>query len=214
MYAGWFAGIGLNHQYTIGDALLDDNTRSGTPFSDAHSLSLVRSKVGTIGATLTAGYGLVEGNYYIGGDISIDVTGNKSHSQYENDLYKDSTIKTTGLVPTISMRFGRFFSSIDCLAYLRVGITFLHNDIDSNAFKLKGFSCQTVSPIVGIGLEKMVFDNYSLKIEGDYRFPADKKKHDLMAYGNDGLPAFNNYKGSIENRTRGYAVRVMCIYHF
>ena len=110
------------------------------------------------------------------------------------------------------MRFGRFFSSIDCLAYLRVGITFLHNDIDSNAFKLKGFSCQTVSPIVGIGLEKMVFDHYSLKIEGDYRFPADKKKHDLVRYYNNQPVA--NYSGSIENRTRGYAVRVMCIYHF
>ena len=110
------------------------------------------------------------------------------------------------------MRFGRFFSSIDCLTYLRIGVTFLHNDIDSNIFKLKGFSCQTVSPIVGIGLEKMVFDHYSLKIEGDYRFPADKKKHDLVRYYNNQPVA--NYSGSIENRTRGYAVRVMCIYHF
>ena len=213
-YSGPYIGGGLNHQYTIGDALLDDNLDASNMFTDdmvdAHGLGLVSSKVGTIGATITTGYGIFDSNYYIGADLCVDITGNKNHNQTH---YSESKIRTDGVIPTIALRFGRFFSSIDCLMYTRFGFTFLRNEFQNYKTFKTNFRCQSISPIVGLGLEKMVLDRCSLRFEGDYRFPADKKKHDIAGW-NDNGDLIDGYKGSIENRTRGYAVRFMCVYHF
>ena len=225
-YAGAYVGAGLNHQYTIGEALLDDDLDAsnglGDDKVDAHAFSLVNSKVGTLGGTITAGYGIFDDNYYIGADLCVDITGNKDHSQ-KDDLYLGSKIKTAGVIPTIALRFGRYFSSIDCLAYARFGFTNLRNEFQANERFKTSFRCQSISPIVGLGFEKLVLDKCSVRFECDYRFPANKKKHDLSMYDENGNKIMglddsgnlvDNYRGQIENRARGYAVRLMCVYHF
>ncbi len=80
-----------------------------------------------------------------------------------------------------------------------------------------------MSPIVGLGFEKLVLNKCSVRFECDYRFPAKKKKHDLLGYEENGSQLMgitvggadiDNYRAQIENRARGYAVRLMCVYHF
>ncbi len=218
-YAGWYVGIGISYQYTKGEVQLDDNLKSevfpAVPAAvDAHNFSLVKSNVGKVGTALTAGYGnIFGGNYYIGGEISLDIAGSKSRTEYTT-RFSDTTLKTRGFIPTIALRLGGFIPSVDCLAYVKVGFTFLNNKFENDVrFPGQGFGSQKITPIVGIGLEKMIFDNCSLKIEGDYRFSANKKKSGIMMY-NNGQPLNAKYNGTINNKVRGYVVRVICVYHF
>ena len=54
-----------------------------------------------------------------------------------------------------------------------------------------------------------------MRIEGDYRFSADKKKNDLVGYDPATGDRMNDpYRAAVKNRVRGYVVRVVCVYHF
>ncbi len=86
VYAGAYVGAGLSYQYIMGDALLDDSLDASNAMGDdkvdAHALNLVGSRIGKLGGTITAGYGILfDDNYYIGADLCIDITENKDHSQ-------------------------------------------------------------------------------------------------------------------------------------
>ncbi|MBQ7673384.1 MAG: hypothetical protein IJT36_02510 [Alphaproteobacteria bacterium] len=217
-YAGWYFGIGVSHQYTKGEVQLDDNIISsgifGDRFADAHALSLIKSNIGNIGAVLTAGYGnIFIGDYYIGAEICFDIAGSKSRTNY-NYPYWNTTLKTRGIIPTIALKLGKFIPAIDCLAYMRFGFTSFNNKFENDVFVGQGFGSQKITPVIGLGVEQMIYDNCSLKIEGDYRFPANSKKSDLMGYSRAGNAFGAPYSASINNKVRGYAVRVMCVYHF
>lgn len=220
-YAGWYVGVGAGYQYTKGEVQLDDNLKSEVlpgvlGAVDAHGFSLAKSNVGKVGAVLAVGYGdTFGGNYYVGGEVSLDVAGSKSRTRYSGVPYEsDTVLKTRGIIPTVALRLGGFVPAIDCLAYAKLGFTFLNNKFKNNqGFPGQDFGSQKITPIVGIGLEKMIGDGCSLKIDADYRFPANKKKSGLMLYG-DGQPLNAGYNGTVNNKVRGYVVRVMCVYHF
>ena len=99
--------------------------------------------------------------------------------------------------------------TLDSLVYARVGLTFLNNKFENDQMIGYSFGSQKVSPIVGLGIETTYFGKYGVRLEGDYRFAADKKgKVSINDFTNDG------YVGDLKNKVRGYVVRVVCVYHF
>ena len=179
---------------------------------------MLQTQVGRAGAALSLGYGnFLTGNCYIGGEINLDITGSR-RTEVKNDIdiddYGTTKLKTRGFVPTVALRLGGYVPSFDCIFYARVGFTFLNNHFENTIFPNQDFGNQKITSIVGIGFEKTIADNCSMRIEGDYRFPADKKKENLMMYNYVGNPVNSDYRAIIRNKVRSYVVRVVCVYHF
>ncbi|MBQ7672968.1 MAG: hypothetical protein IJT36_00315, partial [Alphaproteobacteria bacterium] len=215
-YAGWYVGCGISYQYTKGDIVLDDNASElGFGLPDVHGISLLKANVGRVGAALSVGYGdFITGNCYLGGEINLDIAGSKSNEHKDNDL-GITKLKTRGFVPTVALRLGGYVPSLDCIFYARFGFTFLNNKFESQCVQGQGFGSQKITPIVGLGIEKTIFDGCSMRIEGDYRFSADRKKNDLVGYDPATGDRMNDpYRAAVKNRVRGYVVRVVCVYHF
>ena len=223
-YSGWFFGLGLSHQYTKGEVQLSDNLDTVTlTLPGLHSHSLLKSNVGRVGGSVIGGYGdFVTGNCYLGAEVNVDITGsNKSESEefIRTDgsgfdaSYGKTTIKTRGIVPTIAARIGWYVPTLDSLVYARVGLTFLNNKLENAKMPGCSFGSQKVSPVVGLGIETTYFGKYGVRLEGDYRFAADKKGKVSINEGNIDLADYG-YDGNLKNKVRGYAVRVVCVYHF
>ncbi|MBR1734219.1 MAG: outer membrane beta-barrel protein [Alphaproteobacteria bacterium] len=218
-YAGWYFGAGVSYQYTKGEAIIQDNFPAMVR-ADAGAWrgeTFIKANAGKVGGTLAFGYGnYITGNCYLGGELDLDLAGSRSSSGSDdiNQMaYLQRTLKTRGIVPTIAVRLGGYIPSIDGLLYARVGFTFLNNKLRSFCFK-KEFSTQKITPIIGAGIEKNITDNCSMRIEGDYRFPANKKYNQTEFYDRDGVLQVIPYKAYVNNKVRGYAVRVICTYHF
>lgn len=207
-YTGWFLGVGLSHQHTKGEVLLSDNL-----LRDAkNGFSLIKTSVGRLGGSVVGGYGtFLDDTVYVGGEFTVDVTGSK---QNENTvgMYMQMRLKTKGFIPTLAVRLGFYIPKIDSLFYIRGGVSFLNNKFEAAAFN-ESIASQRVTPVAGIGIEKRIYDAYSLRLEGDYRFSTEKSKNRLPLYEiHAGM--MPGYSGSIKNKTHGYAIRLMCVYHF
>ena len=207
-YAGWYLGAGLSYQHTTGEALLSDNLLR----NPANGLSLIKTNVGRLGGGIVGGYGTFLDNIiYVGGEFTIDITGSKKNDSKVSDIYNQSFLKTRGFVPTLALRLGVYVSEIDSLLYIRGGISFLNNKFESDSFR-ESISSKRVTPIIGIGIEKKVYSACSVRIEGDYRITTEKEQCRLSAYVRGiRLP---NYDASVKNKTHGYAIRMICVYHF
>ena len=214
-YAGWYLGAGLSYQHTTGEALLSDNMGefSRGRYANAHGLSLIKTNVGRLGGGIVGGYGtFLDNTIYVGGEFTVDITGSKKNENTDS-MYKLSFLKTKGFIPTLAVRFGTYISNIDLFFYVKGGVTFLNSKFENNDTYRESISSQRVTPIVGIGIERKLCDVYSVRVEGDYRFLSEKTKDGILGYRNTGA-IMNNYSASVKNKTHGYAIRILCIYHF
>ena len=214
-YAGWYLGAGLSYQHTTGEALLSDNMGgfSRGRYANANSLCLVKTNIGRLGGGIVGGYGIfLDNTIYVGGEFTVDITGSKKNENIDS-MYKRSFLKTKGFVPTLAVRFGTYISNIDLLFYVKGGVTFLNSKFENNDTYRESISSQIVTPIVGIGIEKKLCDVYSVRVEGDYRFLLEKTKDGILGYRNTGA-IMNNYNASVKNKTHGYAIRMIFVYHF
>ena len=210
-YAGWYLGAGLSYQHTTGEALLSDNLIR----NPANGLSLIKTNVGRLGGGIVGGYGtFLDNTIYVGGEFTIDITGSKKNENKVNDIYNQSFLKTRGFVPTFALRLGVYVSEVDSLLYIRGGISFLDNKFESDSFR-ESISSQRITPIIGIGIEKKVYKTCSVRVEGDYRLSTERSKDKLSLYLAPPIGGvLPGYDGSIKNKTYGYAIRILCIYHF
>ena len=223
IYAGWFLGLGVNYQYTKGEATLSDNIITIRAVESFQDKNLLTSNVGRIGGTVLVGYGDFTGRCYLGGEFSLDIAGRRSKESSEVFNYSvlmpdeppvpygKTTIKTGAFIPTLAARAGLYFPTLDSVIYVRVGFTFLNNKFENTYMRDKDIVCQKISPIVGVGIEKNIFGKYTVRIEGDYRFPANKTEN-LNRY--DGQTRVDGYVGQVKNKVRGYAIRLIGTYHF
>lgn len=208
-YAGWYLGAGLSYQHTTGEALLSDNFLR----NPANGLSLIKTNVGRLGGGIVGGYGTFLDNIiYVGGEFTIDITGSRKNDSKVSDIYNQSFLKTRGFVPTLALRLGVYVSEIDSLLYIRGGISFLNNKFESDAFR-ESISSQRITPIIGIGIEKKVYKTCSVRVEGDYRFLTERFKDGILGYDDTGA-VVPDYNPTIKNKTHGYAIRMICVYHF
>ncbi len=215
-YSGWYVGAGISYQHTSADVLLDDNVGSlvgyGPGWYDASGFSLINGRVGRIGGVVSVGYGdFLFDDFYIGGELTLDIAGNKT-SNINNVVNGEMTylsvkLKTRGIVPTLALRLGGYISEIDSLIYARVGCTAMHNKFEGDFFKDQDVTNKKITPVLGLGIEKNIFDNFNLKLEYDYRFSSDKKS-DLKS------EISQDYLGHVKNKVKGYVVRVVGTYYF
>ena len=108
-------------------------------------------------------------------------------------------------MPTIAFRLGGWCAPIDSLIYTKLGVSFVaaefqekHNDMFKDTRKMRRFA-----PVVGVGIEKNVYDNFNVRLEGDYRFQVKKEDRSRN------LNRINWV--NVENRLKGFTVRVIAV---
>ncbi len=222
-YSGWYVGAGISYQHTSADVLLDDNFGElngyADSITDSSGYNMGEGRVGKIGGTVLAGYGdFLFDNFYVGGELTLDISGNKNSKKDSNpngdEDYRATNVKTRGIIPTLALRLGGYVSEIDSLIYARVGCTAMHNKFESEFFKDQDVTNKKITPILGLGIEKNIFDSFSLRLEYDYRFSSDKTKSGLKGYDENGRVAPDDYTNDVKNKVKGYVVRVVGTYYF
>lgn len=182
-------------------------------------------KVNIIGCGLAVGYGkCVSDRLYIGGELSLDVSGNKSYEgQYDFDGIVKYSGKNYGVVPSIVVRIGCCYGS-STMIYLRGGVARVKSSFSDGIAQVvvdyiknrgrdaegygSSINMSKVVPVLGIGIEKRINDKFGVRLEGDYRFNAQKASV-------EGVHAANiNPEIGIRNRIQGFSVRLMGTYTF
>ena len=203
-YAGLNVGAGLNYVHSKAD--VDVMVCDG---GSATRLVSEKLSKGRVGGYVELGYGSFISDWYIGGNVVVDINKkNKQTCEYRG-LVAD--VEHCGVVPSVSLKIGRYFDAFDGVAFAEFGLfknfcragAFMAG-IDTNISKVsnKGFS-----PVVGLGVEKIVAENIAMKISLNYRIASSKSGY---VGGDSG--SGDDYFASMQNK--GYVVRVGCVYHF
>ncbi len=208
---GFYAGLGICWNHSINkikatDAV--DNNGAVDWFGD----DILHKKSDKIGGSLVAGYGeFITGNFYLGGEITLDIAGNKtSDVTYELKAIgtNECHTKVKGFIPSVALRLGGWCCPIDSLVYVRLGLAWVKaeyqekdTDYVNDVRKLN-----KVSPVIGLGIEKNVYGNINVRAECDYRFQVKKEDKTSMKD--------NSYSYNVENRLKGFTVRLMATYKF
>ncbi|MDR1560837.1 MAG: hypothetical protein LBS23_00580 [Holosporaceae bacterium] len=169
-------------------------------------------------------------NNLFGGEVTLDVCGNKEIVAYDSVSVPvggvgDVKQKNYGFVPTVALKYGVYSSFLDGLFYLRLGACLVKSGF-SAAYGVVKLS--KLTPVIGAGFEKNVWDNLSLRVEFDYRIQSEKTGS-LTRTGSltfaDGRAAvggplspgavLSSYTHTFKPRirTKGYAVRVMGVWY-
>ncbi|MDR1375205.1 MAG: hypothetical protein LBJ45_00110 [Holosporaceae bacterium] len=172
-----------------------------------------------VGGALAFGYsGLIGENSLWGVEATFDIAGSKS-SEDDYWVYGKVQRKNRGFVPTLAARFGLYSSYADALFYLRLGVANLKSEVVNNSRSLK---LNKLTPIIGVGVEKDIDGDLSARLEFDYRIQSEKsgdilikkvEKKEIVDFTTEGTDASLDFVGKGRIRTKGYAVRVMAVWH-
>ena len=193
----------------------------------ANNLNLSDKNYSKIGGSVSVGYGLfIYENLYLGIDFTLDISGN--HKSVDTDLrqrddirtdsgeivrmgtYRDTIVRNHEIIPTLAARTGVYIPYISTLICARFGVSLIDMEVENSTLK-NTVKLNKFAPIIGLSLEKSLTKNWSVKLEGDYVFPVKKRFNDTRSDTLiDGIPIchFETVK------TRSYAVRLICAYHF
>lgn len=211
---GFYAGVGGSFTHTTSQA--DVLWIAG--------VSVVPGKVvqsrkhDQAGVSLVFGYGrCIMERGYIGGELSLDISGDKSYSgtyTYSKGSYVvEYHGKNRGFVPSAAVRLG-YYLAPSVMFYVKAGGAYVKSDFYDGigeALQPCSFfgSDVTVSkpvPVVGIGVERKVCGNFGLRIEGDYRFSSKRTSSEVVS-DDDAVVVFG-----VRNRVRGCTVRLVGTY--
>ncbi len=206
---------------TTGRETVDSFNRAGNKICDISNHTLNRKNKGKISGSVNAGWGkFVYSNLYLGADLVLDISGKGKVTEIDSldrggkggldsIAYGSTTVQSNVVVPTLALRVGGYIPDVDALVCVRAGATWVganaKNQKLENEVKLN-----KVVPIIGLSVEKNVWKNCSVKLEGDYRFPVSKKvqmKYDKLFKG-------ANVNINEEVKIRGYSLRLMGVYRF
>ncbi|MDR1375372.1 MAG: porin family protein [Holosporaceae bacterium] len=105
--------------------------------------------------------------FYVGPELMLDFTKNKTHGDYSNT--GDGT-RHNGVAPQFGLRIGGIVKN-SWLVYLKVAG--VHSKA-SGKFSGTELSCSKVSPALALGVEKAFCKKFSARLEGEYVFNANK----------------------------------------
>lgn len=182
----------------------------------ANNWKLNKKNKGKIGGSVNFGYGKFINSYlYCGADFTLDIA-NKGKSidtvgkTRKRDNYGNTAVENGGVVPTVALRVGTYIPAVDSLVCARFGGAFVNaksrNEVLGSDSEIK---IRKLTPIVGLSFEKNVLKNWSVKLEGDYRFPIKKEK--LIT---NGIVNGVESKTLVKAKTNSYCVRLMGVYRF
>lgn len=199
------------------EAMISD----GNKIHDANNHGLNRKNKGKIGGSINAGWGkFVYSNLYLGADLVLDISGKGKITEIDSldrggkggldsIAYGSTTVQSNVVVPTFALRVGGYVPDIDTLVCIRVGAAWIGANAKSQKLENE-VKLNKITPIVGFSVEKNVWKNCSIKLEGDYRFPVSKKVQ--MKFGKF-LPGVD-INVNEEVKIRGYSIRLMGVYRF
>ena len=122
---------------------------------------------------------------------------------------KSTIVENGGVVPTLALRFGGYIPAIDSLICAKFGGAFVNTKSKNEGYQDSEIKIRKFTPVVGLSLEKNVRKNWSVKLEGDYRFPIKKEK----AIVGKTINGVEN-RALVKAKTNGYCVRLMGVYRF
>lgn len=217
LYSGFCVGAGVSFSRTI-----DKSNVTETDF-DAVPTQIQDRKINKAGGNLSVGYGqCLADKYYVGGELSLDVSGNKSYrgTYYFGGKNRYSG-KVRGIVPSAVVKLG-YCVTPSVMAYLRGGIAHVKSDFTDGSGKIiynytveQGHQCyyygsdvnvSKVVPVVGFGVEQKLKCGFGLRLEGDYRFNA--KKTSLETIVTDS----SRWRLGVRNRVSGFTARLVGTY--
>lgn len=216
-FEGFYAGLGLCYMHSDNELKITDGDIDGDGTINQYNLKIHDKKGNHFGGSLVAGYGrfISDSKFYLGGEIMLDIASNKSTDGnydvgaagiYVRYPYRS---KVRGFVPSIAIRLGGWVCPIDSILYVKVSgalvqAEYQEKDNELNTDKRK---INKVAPVVGLGIEKHIYNNWNLRFEGDYKFRIQKttKTRDN---------ADNNIHWNVKNRLSGFSLRLMATYKF
>lgn len=238
-FGGFYFGLGLSWQNFKRKVTVSDNLLSHQPGAnlgifaqkDKKDALLVDKSKGAFGGSVLAGYcWQLNRHLCVALEAVLDFAGNCKSTQDADFSYKDSqasngivediwrsNVKTRSVVPTFSVRIGGIVPVIDCLLYIKGGISYLKSELSADylianeAGDEELFKISKVVPVLGIGIEKKIFKpskgDLALRFEWEHRFEA-KKSWNYNDYAKTG------YKATPRIKLRGDVVRVLLVYRF
>lgn len=184
-------------------------------------VKIQQRKINKVGGAFAVGGGrCVVGRCYIGGELSLDISGNTSYNgAYGNRGIVNYNGKLHGIVPSAVVRLG-YCLNTSTMAYVRVGGAYVKSDFDDGMGRMLAarhrnlefygseVNISKIVPVVGLGIERQVCGKFGLRLEGDYRFNSKKMSAEIVSVFN-GMGVFG-----LRNRVKNYTVRLMGTYKF
>ena len=226
-YSGAYIGAGLSYQHNNNHVSVSDNyadvmamiaywgnkdvdkARKDNPNADNMRLNGKSKKM--LGGAVNVGYGQFVNSYlYVGADLTVDIAGDGKSAEKAVKAYKDTTVKNSGVIPTVAVKVGGYIPGVNILTCARFGAAFVEAKAINNEYLENELKIRKVTPIVGLSLEKYVGHGFFVKLEGDYRFPVEKENKV------NGPLCCNvvRFQASEKAQIRSYGVRLMCTYRF
>jgi len=170
--------------------------------------SVANTQHRNIAGSLAVGYGcLTCADFYIGVELMADLGGRSTKSKH--DICKVD-VKKGAFSPALVARLGYYISAVDCLLYTRVGYAFSQSEVGNNDKKVK---ISSVTPVLGLGVEKVLTDKFSVRLEGDYYVGRYKKGTAQVELMYEQL-SLADYNVDTQLKNHGYALRAMVCCHF
>ena len=193
--SGFYAGIGVSFNHS--EFRTEDTT---------DNLSVHKTKMNALGGSVALGYNHGFGSFFAGLEATLDVCKNKKRD-FTWTLAGGTVngkCKISGVVPTVALRLGGFVPMMDAIVYARAGVAYQKCECDPEVRDdaLPNAKLSKIMPVVGLGVEKKI-NCLTARLEGDYRFRANKK--------------FSNTDGDTDFKNKnkgGYTVRLMALYNF
>lgn len=213
---GFYVGIGGSFTHTTGQA--DVLWIAGVNVAPGKVIQ--KKKLDQAGVSLVFGYGrCVMWRGYIGGELSLDISGDKSYNgtySYSKGGYViEYHGKNRGFVPSTAVRFG-YCLAPSSMVYVKAGAAYIRSDFYDGigeALQSSSFfgSDATVSKpvlVVGIGLERKIYGNFGLRIESNYRFSSKRTSSEVVS-DDEAVVVLG-----LRNRVKGYTIRLVGTYAF
>ena len=169
---------------------------------------------GKIGGAINFGYGKFVNSYlYLGADFVLDIASKGKSSDVAekrvND-FKSTTVENGGVVPTVALRVGGYIPAVDSLICARFGGAFINTKSIGKVYGQDSeIKIRKIVPVVGLSFEKNLMKNWSVKLEGDYRFSTKKEKSIIV-----GTESGVEGRVLTKAKSNSYCVRLMGVYRF
>ncbi|MDR0968505.1 MAG: hypothetical protein LBL99_02605 [Holosporaceae bacterium] len=150
-----------------------------------------------LGGSVAFGYGkFFYEDLFVGGEALIDVSKNKRAEALldcsdgaagaPDVVFPKITLKSNGVIPSIRLRVGYWIESLRGMFYVTAGASRYSVEFKGAASSWPNgeVALKKIAPVVGLGFQKVLCANISIRLEGDYVFQANKtgsiKTNDLF----------------------------------
>lgn len=186
--------------------------------SSIDNLVLSNGKLSKLGGSVVAGYGsFVAGPVYVGGEVVVDFSGNKKKDKVNSSLprgFNGVELESNGVKPSFAAILGAYISAVDALLYAKLGAAYSKTKVNDGCCSI---SLSKLSPLVGVGVKKNVYNNFSIGAEFDYLFESDRSgtlhnKVPALIVVNDRIEV--DHSAKVKVKSKGYAIRATLMYNF